>query len=64
MDLKKAMNGLEISDIPEESMLQNRGENAVKNIWSEAIPLKEVNNIKEFADWISDRPANDNQTAE
>ena len=25
MDLKKAMEGLEISDIPEESMLQNRG---------------------------------------
>ena len=25
MDLKKAMKGLEISDIPEESMLQNRG---------------------------------------
>ena len=44
------------------SMLQNRGGNAVKTIWSEAIPLKEITNIKEFANWISDRPAIGNQT--
>ena len=44
-------------------MLQNRGGNAVKNIWSEATPLKEITNIKEFVGWISKRPVIENQTA-
>lgn len=33
----------------------------VQNVWQEAIPIKKISNIKEFVNWISDRPKIENQ---
>jgi hypothetical protein len=40
----------------------SKKDNQVLNVWQGAISIKEASNIKEFADWISNRQAIGNQT--
>ena len=39
------------------SIIGKRRKTQVENVWQGAIPIKDVTNIKDFADWISERPA-------
>jgi glycosyltransferase involved in cell wall biosynthesis len=45
------------------SLITSQKKGQVNQVFEGAIPLKQISNIREFADWIADKPTIENQTA-
>jgi len=44
------------------SIISSQRDNQVQNVWPRSIPINDISNIREFADWISSSQAIENQT--